>query len=322
MKKLIVFFVLAIVAIQMIGITVQDQEPNNDEANRQLLPSNTTVVTGDVGPGDTADWFYMFIPAECELLADKEGDVNFFLANLAPEGDTRKVNIAVVYQSGGTTSYTLTFTQDCDTVPVELSSFTCQVTASNFVDLQWITQSESDMMGYNVLRNVEDDLTGALLQNGNMIPAQNQTDEHIYTFTDVEVEMDCMYWYWLESIENTGQSNMHGPVSVTLTPSQEPDGEDVDVAQITRLNPVYPNPFNPSANVSYYLSESSDVEISIYNVRGQKVRSFAKRLQSEGNHKFSWNGQDENGEIVGSGVYFFVMDTGSKTFVQKGIMLQ
>jgi hypothetical protein len=63
------------------------------------------------------------------------------------------------------------------TTPVELSSFTASVTAQNFVQLAWVTQSETDMLGYNVLRGDTNTPQAAVCMNADIIPAGNQSME-------------------------------------------------------------------------------------------------------------------------------------------------
>jgi len=67
---------------------------------------------------------------------------------------------------------------------------------------------------------------------------------------------------------------------------------------------AYPNPFNPDVRISFNLAKSDDVELNIYNLRGQKVRTLQKGKLSGGNHVLRWDGRDDSGRSVGSGIYF------------------
>jgi predicted outer membrane repeat protein len=66
----------------------------------------------------------------------------------------------------------------------------------------------------------------------------------------------------------------------------------------------YPNPFNPHTTFSYSIERSGAVSLEVFNLRGQKVRSLVAEHQSAGSHSAIWNGADEAGSPVGSGVYF------------------
>jgi hypothetical protein len=80
-------------------------------------------------------------------------------------------------------------------------------------------------------------------------------------------------------------------------------GEDVVQAPIDKLI-AYPNPFNPSVNISFHLPRSQDCRIDIYNIKGQRVTSLHKGLLASGNHSLQWHGKDANGRNVASGIYF------------------
>lgn len=71
-----------------------------------------------------------------------------------------------------------------------------------------------------------------------------------------------------------------------------------------RLHPNYPNPFNPETQISYELSESGWVELSIYDILGSKVLSLLNSKQNAGYHDVIWNGLDQDGQKISSGVYF------------------
>ncbi|MBN2091033.1 T9SS type A sorting domain-containing protein, partial [candidate division KSB1 bacterium] len=66
----------------------------------------------------------------------------------------------------------------------------------------------------------------------------------------------------------------------------------------------YPNPFNPETTVEYYLPKDGVVELAIYNMLGQKVRTVVNDFRLAGTYKISWNGLDQQGHSVPSGIYF------------------
>jgi len=67
----------------------------------------------------------------------------------------------------------------------------------------------------------------------------------------------------------------------------------------------YPNPFNPSTTISYALPYSSNVELTIYDITGKVVRTFNEEVQSAGYQNIVWNGTNQNGSRVSSGIYFY-----------------
>jgi len=90
----------------------------------------------------------------------------------------------------------------------------------------------------------------------------------------------------------------------------------------SELQGNYPNPFNPSTTISFSLEVSGFVSLDVYNIKGQKVRSLVSDVRGAGEHQVVWNGCDEQGRSVGSGVYFYRLDTGGYIGVKKMVMVR
>jgi len=91
---------------------------------------------------------------------------------------------------------------------------------------------------------------------------------------------------------------------------------------VTKLNQNYPNPFNPSTTINYSLKENSKVLLSIYNIKGQKVKQLIRDQLSTGQHSVVWNGKDDNDKPVSSGVYFYRLYTGDNEKIRKMILMK
>ncbi len=206
---------------------------------------------------------------------------------------------------------------DGSTLPVELSSFMASVTNSNTVMIEWTTQSESDMMGYYIMRSDHDDIEEASFLNSSLIPAQNSSMQTDYQFEDIEVTANQTYRYWLQSIDYSGSVSFFGPVICTVTPGEEdPDAPDVEM--ITSLRGNFPNPFNPSTTVSFSLAKDCDVTIDVFNVRGQKVETLAYNApMAAGDHSILWDAVD-----MGSGVYYVRLTVAGETFIHKMMLIK
>ena len=87
------------------------------------------------------------------------------------------------------------------------------------------------------------------------------------------------------------------------------------------LNTNYPNPFNPSTTISFFIPEASRIRLSIYNIKGQKVKTLTNDCFEKGNHSVIWNGVDENGNPVSSGVYFYNLNVNGKSKAIKKCLL-
>ena len=90
-----------------------------------------------------------------------------------------------------------------------------------------------------------------------------------------------------------------------------------------KLYQNYPNPFNPETNIAFDLKENSLVNLSVYNIKGQKVKTLVNDMLNSGNHVITWNGMNEQNESVTSGIYFYVLElNNSDKIVKKMIMLK
>jgi hypothetical protein len=96
------------------------------------------------------------------------------------------------------------------------------------------------------------------------------------------------------------------------------------ISQPTELKLLqnYPNPFNPSTWISFTVPRLSDVRLEIYDLLGRKVRTFIKVRFSAGSHEIEWDGLDDNGKSVGSGIYVFVLSDGARSISKKMAKLE
>lgn len=99
--------------------------------------------------------------------------------------------------------------------------------------------------------------------------------------------------------------------------------EDVPgvVAQ-TELLDNYPNPFNPSTTIAFRTDQPGPVQIGIYNQKGQLVKSFNIETNRAGESSVVWNGDDDNGITVSSGIYFYRMKSGTYSNTKKMILMK
>ena len=85
----------------------------------------------------------------------------------------------------------------------------------------------------------------------------------------------------------------------------------------------YPNPFNPETTIPFSIPKESKVELIVYNIKGQKVKTIAKDFFEKGFHKLIWEGKDSSGKEVGSGVYFYKLKVNGKyKSVRKCLLLK
>jgi hypothetical protein len=113
------------------------------------------------------------------------------------------------------------------------------------------------------------------------------------------------------------------------------DCDFIEPVHNTALVGNYPNPFNPTTTIRFEIGNNtpsasshpsiegnSHVRVDIYNVRGQRVRTLVNGMYSAGTHSVVWNGTDDNGRNVSSGMYFYRMTAGEYTSVRRMMLLK
>jgi len=115
--------------------------------------------------------------------------------------------------------------------------------------------------------------------------------------------------HWPEALEQWGTLSTESD-DFTYTPSE------------FTLAQNYPNPFNPTTEISFTMDKASDVNLTIYNMLGQKVRVLENAYLAGGTHAYTWNGQDELGQSVSTGVYLYTLTNGSQTISKKMALMK
>jgi len=111
---------------------------------------------------------------------------------------------------------------------------------------------------------------------------------------------------------------------ISTSSGVEEDGADgglVDVRE-TRLLQNIPNPFNPATTIQYSVAKEGPVDLTIFSVAGERVRTVVHDYHYPGLFSAVWDGRDEQGETVSSGVYFYRMMAGEYSSVRKMLILK
>lgn len=180
----------------------------------------------------------------------------------------------------------------------------------NFVNLSWNSPSASPeaVVGYNIYKN------SALFAT--------QTDS-IYSEA---IEVAGTYNYSVSAIYLSGVSAQTEAVTIEVDVT---DAEDVELALANHKLVNYPNPFNPSTEISFTAKDAEGAKIEIYNLKGQKVKSFSvisipsfgKRSQLSNMFSVTWNGTDSSGKAVSSGIYYSVLKQAGKAIATNKMVL-
>ncbi len=188
-------------------------------------------------------------------------------------------------------------------IPVELISFSATQTG-NDVRLDWRTGTENNNRGWFVERKSID---GEWNDLGFVDGYGTTNDQQKYEYTDLNVRMDETYDYRLRQVDFDGKTDYSPIYRVMTTP----------IPMETRLLPNYPNPFNPNTFITVELAEESDMNVAVFDMLGRVVKTLATGVHPAGGHVFEWNGLDESGNAVQSGIYFTRMVTPTHSATQQ-----
>jgi thermitase len=140
----------------------------------------------------------------------------------------------------------------------------------------------------------------------------------------------------------SGEASLTTSLEITKAILVDPDAQEIPVRIVSEmkkseenlqatesaipqeffLSQNYPNPFNPETEIKYALPQDCDVKLVIYNILGEKVRVLVDEHQTAGFKTVRWAGRNQNGEEVGSGVYFYRLEANELSEAKKMILIK
>jgi len=134
---------------------------------------------------------------------------------------------------------------------------------------------------------------------------------------EILVERDCLF------LHHESSGSLPGPGNL---PKSSDDDEVIhshaSVVSDYALEQNYPNPFNPSTTISFALPQAGEVRLAIYNLSGQVVKQLVAGEMNADQHSLTWDATDARGERVASGVYLYVIKTGSFSSQRKFVLMK
>lgn len=192
--------------------------------------------------------------------------------------------------------------------PVQLGSFDFQ-TDSSGIWLNWSSYAGTENMGFDVFRSIFENGDFTRMTE-NIIPVSNNpTGMNNYSFFDPDVEPGETYYYKLADVGLSGEVTMFGPISATAQGATSVSDEKTpsNTPAKFRLGEAYPNPFNGNATIWFSLADVGNVTLEIFNLMGQKIRTLVSDRKEAGSHAIAWDGTNDLGQHVGSGIYLYQM---------------
>ncbi len=188
-----------------------------------------------------------------------------------------------------------------DLIPVELTSFTANV-AGNSVNLNWNTATELNNSGFEVERK---SANSNYVKVGFVAGFGTTTEPKTYSFTENDLTVGN-YTYRLKQVDFSGSFEYSNEINV-----------DVNAPAQYSLGQNYPNPFNPSTLIKYSVAKDGFVNLSIFNLLGEKVATLVNGNMKAGSYELNFNASQ-----LSSGVYFYSIEAGDFKAVRKMMLMK
>ncbi len=185
-------------------------------------------------------------------------------------------------------------------VPVLISQFNAKP-GQRGIDLTWNFSSDEAVAGYTIYRG-RGDSPLTMIASGEARTTRS--------YVDTSAEPGVSYRYQL-AIGTTSGGEFRSPIATaTIAPA------------VASLEQNFPNPFNPRTTIEYNVSSEGPVSIEIFDVAGKTVRSLYQGVRKAGMYRVEWDGRDDNGQSLASGVYFYHLRGVKNSETRKMVLLK
>lgn len=193
-------------------------------------------------------------------------------------------------------------------IPVELSNFSAEINKAEII-LTWQTESETNNFGFEVQKSLDEkNFKKIAFLKGKGTTSVPQ--KYKYIDSELLFQSDKNY-YRLKQIDTDGKYNFSKVICVLNT----------KIKKYT-LRQNYPNPFNPETIIQYSIPKDGFVTIDIYDIRGQLLRNLVSQQKLAGVHSINWDGKDNNGIKVSSGLYLYRFKFGNLSTSKKMLLMK
>jgi hypothetical protein len=291
------------------------------DSGLQVIDITTQTIVGSVGVPDLQDAATVSLAGGYLYVADRVASKVFALDIANPAAPTviggietpddplgLAIDIDYAYVANGAAGLTVLPSHCPEATPVEMAWFEL-VPGHGHVTIAWATAYEQDHVGFNILRAEPDQTHFGTINDGPIRGAGTGR----YEFIDATVAPNSTYVYSLEAIDVFGGRQIFelGSVAVGRT-----------VPRHLVLHQNHPNPFNPSTEIAFDLPAARHVKLRIYDVAGRSVRTLIDDRLDPDVHSVRWDGRDDRGQRLSSGVFFYRLDAGDRTLSRKLVIVE
>jgi hypothetical protein len=190
---------------------------------------------------------------------------------------------------------------DLNVVPVELTSFAANAFDQN-VELNWITATEINNQRFEIERKTAESQFRTI---GYISGHGTTTEQQTYSFVDKKLETG-KYFYRLKQFDFNGSFEYSNEIDV-----------DVNALLTYDLKQNYPNPFNPNTLIKYSVAKDGFVNVSIFNLLGEKVATLVDNNMKAGSYEVNFDAS-----FLSSGIYFYSIEAGDFKAVRKMVLMR
>jgi len=243
------------------------------------------------------------IPVSGAELQTGNATVRISLGASLEAGVSYAISISNVMDARGNAITDTTISTTFADVDALLADFAASI-RSGTVEIAWRLSQMDDGVRFSVLRKEEGaaDFTA---------PVQNiEANGLSFIYRDESAEPGSSYRYRVQYASASGSHVLF-----------ETEAVAVPALPLT-LNQNWPNPFNPSTTISYYLPEAAHLWLDIYDIAGHRIACLVNGNKERGFHHVLWNGTGESGRPAAAGVYIYRLTTGRETLSRKMVLVR
>jgi hypothetical protein len=188
-------------------------------------------------------------------------------------------------------------------VDVAIASFVGEY-SNDIVLLKWTVTSDSPFDGFDIYRAEGNE------ENFTRINEERIKAESTVEYSDHEAIPGRSYSYYISAVKGDTEAVRSTTVKLTLPPKP------------VTLYQNFPNPFNPSTTISFFIPDRARVTLDIFDVKGRRVKNLINEIKPAGKYKREWNGKNSRGNSVSSGVYYYRLTAGKNIITKKLVLMR
>ncbi len=289
-----------------------------------------------------------YISAVSAADMDEDGDMDILLGSLGVdkiswyENTNQQAGVTVSFSDGS--GYSPSFMQSVQTQPFGRFSLLADTLGAELIGATFtLNGARNGMSNFKLWKSTDDVFNSAHDTTLGATVVSDPGDGSTISFSGFNNAIDTTTRYYFITcdlssnagggiqaiVTDSADLSMNGGIlSGTITNEALSDGDVLDVGEPSErdlqyvLDQNYPNPFNPSTTIQYSLLKRAKVELVVYNVLGQMVRTLVRETKPAGNYQTRWDGLDNRGQKVSSGIYFYRLKSSGFTQVKKMMLVK